>query len=178
MRETWNEKPFEHICHYGTVFKADRHDFVGGVTAYVPEYLTPEEIMADAVELGAWHWANIVPQLNGFTGPGRYTIVPRTLGAEEYREGILRLQLLDFFTAERLSRFKGSDASITRILNCLKYELEDRPNYLPDKPITTVGQFLENCSATDLLRLPNLGRVSINLIVQALEEESLALRER
>ncbi len=74
-RTTLNEKPFEHHCRNGTTFTAERCDFVGGVTAYVPAGLTEAQMMADAAELGAWHWANIVPELNGFTGVARCTVI-------------------------------------------------------------------------------------------------------
>lgn len=66
--EILNDKPFDHTCGHGTIVKAMRCDFVGGVDVYPPSHLTYNEIASDMIELGAWHWANIVPRLNGFTG--------------------------------------------------------------------------------------------------------------
>ncbi len=74
-RRILNDQPFEHIGLNGTKFMAERCDFVGGLTAYVPKHLRPEQVAADMYALGAWHWANIVPDLNGFTGPPNIEIV-------------------------------------------------------------------------------------------------------
>lgn len=72
-----NDTPFEHICVNGTKVRADRCDFVGGIDVNIPKGLTQEQVMQDMLALGSWHWANIVPSLNGYTGPPRIRITPQ-----------------------------------------------------------------------------------------------------
>lgn len=69
MRETLNAKPFSHYLDHGIEIKAARCDFVGGIDVYVPATLSKEQLASAMLGLGAWHWANIVPNLNGFSGP-------------------------------------------------------------------------------------------------------------
>ena len=74
---TNNEKPFEHICHNGSQFVAERSDFVGGVSVLVSKNITEEQLMADCGEFCGWHAANIWPTLNGFSGYAsiQYTVI-------------------------------------------------------------------------------------------------------
>lgn len=68
-RRTLNDTPFSHNLNDGIEVKAERCDFVGGIDVYVPANVTQEQLASAMLGLGAWHWANIVPELNGFTGP-------------------------------------------------------------------------------------------------------------
>lgn len=74
-RRILNDQPFEYLSPNGVKFMAKRCDFVGGLTAHVPKHLSFAQFAADMFALGAWHWANIVPDLNGFTGPPNIEIV-------------------------------------------------------------------------------------------------------
>lgn len=169
MSTTLNDKPFKHHCYHGTVFKAARCDFVGGVTAYAPPTLSEEMLMADATELGHWHALNILPRLNGFTGP-----VEITIRREKYvAEPVLETPLLTFFDRERLLQF-GGKAIVARVVNMFKNEREYRQEkHLP--PIDTVGQFLQQYTSRDLLRVPNMGRRGIQLIQKVLAASGLGL---
>jgi hypothetical protein len=178
--ETLNEKPFEHHCLNGTTFKAERCDFVGGVTAFVPGALTPSQAMADAVEMGAWHWTNIVPNLNGFTGPGSYTVVSSTEIDHERRSRVLKMPLLEFFSIEHLRTFEDGSTA-TRTHNCIKYEQEWRQqeserSVLPPASINTVEEFLDVFPGISLLRIPNFGRKCLTLVERLLDVAGLALK--
>lgn len=63
-----NDSPFEHTSQHGTEFKSDRCDLKNGVQVTIPEGSTPANLIADAVEMGAWHSMNIRPQFNPFNG--------------------------------------------------------------------------------------------------------------
>lgn len=65
-----NTESLEYMCSNGTTFKADRCDLKGGVRVLEAWETTPEQKMADFAEFGAWHLANIHPNLNGFAGYG------------------------------------------------------------------------------------------------------------
>lgn len=79
MTKFLNEKPFGHLCRFGTEFKAKRCDFQGGLTAHVPAHLTVEQILSDGIQVGGWHGVNIWTELNGFGGYDylRIKIVPK-----------------------------------------------------------------------------------------------------
>ncbi len=68
---TINDKPFEHRCSRGTVFRGDRCDLTGGVNVHKPAGLSEAQLGADFAEFAAWHTACIWEQLNGFPGWGR-----------------------------------------------------------------------------------------------------------
>jgi hypothetical protein len=91
MPESMNEKPFEHPCRHGSVFRAKRCDFVGGVSVDIPKGLSVEQIIADAVEMGAFHTAHIWPKLNGFAGHGDIQFILEEKTGREKRESILEL---------------------------------------------------------------------------------------
>lgn len=169
MTKVLNERPLEHRCRNGTTFMAARCDFVGGVTAYVPLHLTLEEIIADAVELGAWHALNILPQLNGFTGPGTFTV------HRERRSGatVLDTPLLKFFSLERLR--EENELLGRRPYNALSEEraLRQSGSMLP--PIETVGEFIQHMTRKELRKVPNLGNKSIDLIERVLHSAGLEL---
>ncbi|MEK7602178.1 MAG: hypothetical protein AAB472_01720 [Patescibacteria group bacterium] len=65
-----NDKPFEHRCHNGTIFRADRSDFVGGVDVYFPARLCEMKRLQDVAEMTYFHTQNIIPRLNGYMGIG------------------------------------------------------------------------------------------------------------
>jgi len=65
-----NELPFKHNCINGSYVTAERCDFVGGIDVYAHDNSTVTQLAQDMLELGAFHWANIVSRnLNGYTGP-------------------------------------------------------------------------------------------------------------
>lgn len=172
MAKTLNEKPFEHRARNGTVFRAERCDFVDGVTAHVPRRLSPAQMMADAVELGAWHCANIVPQLNGFTGPPEVHVVRKTFKAAS----VLKTPLLEFFSEDRLKEF-GNKTTPRRTYNALYNERVERASgALRLPPIETVGTFLQHMTRMELRRIPNFGDKGIELIERVLEASNLELR--
>ncbi len=70
MATLLNEEPFRHICQNGTIFTADRCDFIGGVTAKTPPNMRPERLMQDVAEMIGFHATNIHPDLSGFSGYG------------------------------------------------------------------------------------------------------------
>jgi hypothetical protein len=67
-REVMDEKPFEHIGHYGTTLVAQRCDFKGGVVITRPKDITNEQCASDIIEIAAWHAIHIHPHLSGFSG--------------------------------------------------------------------------------------------------------------
>lgn len=68
MAKFKNEDKFEHRSRGGTNFRADRCDFVGGVSVIVPAGLSREQLLADVSEMIAFHVLNIRNELNGFSG--------------------------------------------------------------------------------------------------------------
>jgi len=61
------ERPFTHICRYGTVFGADRCDFKTGIiVSHQPS--KKALYVSDVAEMIGFHAINIHPQLNGFQG--------------------------------------------------------------------------------------------------------------
>jgi hypothetical protein len=64
-----NDNPFEHNCLHGTVFKAERCDFKGGVkVTFRDDAITDKQKMADVAQMIGYHAVNIYPRLNGFSG--------------------------------------------------------------------------------------------------------------
>lgn len=175
MTRILNEQPFEHRSQNGTVFTAARSDFVGGVDAFVPEGLSAAQIMEDAVELGAYHWANIVPELSGFTGPGTFRIHSRTLDEHEARERLLQLPLMEFFTLDSLKAVEVNLGTAVRVHNILKH---NRSYWKSEFPMTSLGDFMENMSTQQLLRTPTMGRKCLEVIVRRLSAEGLVLPEQ
>jgi hypothetical protein len=169
-----NEKPFVHRSSHGTCFKAKRCDFVGGVIALVPKSLTPEQMMEDAAEMGAWHWANIVPQLNGFTGPAKIRTFSETLDEHERKEAILLMPPMEFFSLESLRALTPSRTLATRTYNCLNWDCN--PNWQNSEGvILSLEEFLQIKTTNYLLRTPNLGKKGVELIKLRLKSENLAL---
>jgi hypothetical protein len=81
MKTILNEKPFEYCSSNGTVFKADRCDFQGGVTATVQEDISREDLMTDVAGMVGFHATNIWSKLNGFQG---YDCVRFVVEEEKY----------------------------------------------------------------------------------------------
>lgn len=63
-----NDKPFEHLSHYGTKFVAPKADFREGVIIFRSPGLTQLQLLADLSEMIGYHAVNIHPELNGFSG--------------------------------------------------------------------------------------------------------------
>ncbi len=68
MSKFINDKPLEHMCRNGTVFKSERCDLKSGVRVYSSWELDKLQLAADFAEFGAWHAVNYWNQLNGFSG--------------------------------------------------------------------------------------------------------------
>lgn len=169
MREILNEKPFEHHCRNGTVFKARRCDFKGGVTAYIPDRMPLELMMEDASELAAWHWANIVPKLNGFTGPAQFTILSRP--DQKGWEKVLNMPIMEFFSLDSLHALNPSKLS-TRTFNILEVE---HSLIVEECGGDTMEAFLHACSICRLKSIPGFGASCINLLVSRLASEGFKL---
>lgn len=73
MNNTANERPWEHLCAHGTVFKCNRCDLVGEIVAHVPENISELELMADVAEMAGYHATNVRDRLHGFCGYGALT---------------------------------------------------------------------------------------------------------
>jgi len=176
VRKTLNDQPFEYRSHNGVVFKAERSDFVGGVKVLIPPGLSVAEAMEDAAEMGAWHWANIVPDLNAFTGPATFTIKY----AEE-EEGpsseVLRTPLLEFFSVKALEPL-ATQILARRLHNVLMREQEYRASEAKPILINTVGDFVDNYTLANLRLVPRLALRSIDLIVRRLQAEGIELRAK
>jgi len=170
-----NDKPFEHRSQNGTIFKAKRCDFVGGVDAFVLEGLTAEQIMEDAVELGAHHWANIVPELYGFTGPGSFRIHSRTPDEHEARMRLLQTPLMEFFAFDSLKALEVHLGTAARVHNILKHS---RSYWNNGSTMVTVGDFLDSMSIQQLLRTPTMGPKSLEVVIKRLSAEGLVLPEQ
>jgi hypothetical protein len=63
-----NEKPFEHRCYNGTIFKCTRCDFRAPIRVTRDRKLSEEQIMQDTAEMISYHALNIWKHLNGFSG--------------------------------------------------------------------------------------------------------------
>jgi len=64
-----NERPYRHNCRHGSVFRAERCDFKGGVeVAFCNGKLTDKQRMEDVAEMIGFHAVNVYPYLNGFSG--------------------------------------------------------------------------------------------------------------
>jgi len=62
-----NDKPFEYYAGNGTIFKSDRCDFKNGVKA-IDASDDKGKFAQDVAEMIGYHYRNIWPKLNGFTG--------------------------------------------------------------------------------------------------------------
>lgn len=175
MDNNLNEKPFMYRSSHGTYFKAKRCDFVGGVIALVPKSLTPEQMMEDAAEMGARHRANIVPQLNGFTGPAKIRMLSETLDEHGRKEAVLLMPPMEFFSLESLRALTPSRALATRTYNCLRFECA--PPWIDSKTIASLEEFLQTKSVYELLRIPNLGKKGVELIKSRIESEGFELNK-
>lgn len=65
--EEQRSRPFTHVGHNGVTLRAARVDLAGGYLLERPRRLTDEQFASDVAEIFCWYWANIVPELNGFT---------------------------------------------------------------------------------------------------------------
>jgi hypothetical protein len=63
-----NYRPFSHTSDHGTVFKATRCDFVGGVTIIRARDVTNAQLASDIAQMIGYHALQIYPELNGFAG--------------------------------------------------------------------------------------------------------------
>ncbi len=174
-----NEQPLEHHCQNGTVFKAERCDLRGGVTAIVRDGITPERLLADGMEFGAWHRHVIWPDLIGYTGPPYIAEIrspePEETGADPE---ILDLPLMDYFSHEILEKY-GHVVLASRIYSALEHELKDRFRKCePEHQINTVGGFLKNITVHKLNRTPQISKKSIEVIVRRLAADNLALKAK
>ena len=71
-----NATPLRHVTRYGTLFRADRADLVGGVMVSHRRGLTYAALAGEFAEFGAWHALQIRPELSHFSGYNtiQYTI--------------------------------------------------------------------------------------------------------
>lgn len=86
------------------------------------------------------------------------------------RARILKMPLNAFFTPERLCRF-GPSARATRVVNAVNRQI----GYDLPEDARTVGDLVDRVGYLGLLRSPNLGRGSVDLMRDALEAEGISL---
>ena len=69
-----NDKPIEHRCHNGNVFKCQRADLKEKIIVVrdrdftAPDMTFDEGLIKDVAEFIGWHALVIWPELNGFSG--------------------------------------------------------------------------------------------------------------
>jgi hypothetical protein len=63
-----NDKPFDHVSHFGTKFVAPKADFRDGVIIHRSVHLDDVHFLSDLAEMIGYHAVNIHPELNGFQG--------------------------------------------------------------------------------------------------------------
>lgn len=64
-----NNKPIEHRCSNGNVFKCERADLGAKIIVVKDDYLSKtEDLISDVSEFIAWHALNIYPELKAFSG--------------------------------------------------------------------------------------------------------------
>lgn len=70
MKVTDKNKPFAHSSKNGTKFHAPKKDLSEGFDVKIPLNLTEDLLIADVVEMAAYHATVIEPSLSLFSGYG------------------------------------------------------------------------------------------------------------
>lgn len=130
-------------------------------------------------ELEVWAKAS------NFLKPGEQIIFSMRIGAvslarQEHDdiEAIKRMHVNEFFTRERLLETGCPAAIVGRIINQVFNAYRGPFRSGSDESKHTVGLMLEQVSEWDLLVLPNMGKKSVDPIIEALKRVGLHLKKR